>query len=325
MGSAPGSPNGDEARPITIVAAIVANLVIAAAKFVAAGITSSAALFAEGVHSTVDTCNDILLLFGHRRSRRPADGAHPFGYGKEIYFWTMIYSVLLFGIGGGVSIYKGVSQIRHPLETGNYIWSYVVLGVALLAEGTSWAIAVAKVSKEGRGHGFFNKLRASKDPSRFVVVSEDTAAIAGVLVAFGGVGLTHLTGSIYPDAVASILIGLLLCGAAIFLTVQTRQLLVGQAADPQIVKGIQQITDEMHLVDYAGPALTMHLGPHEVLAALDIKFNKSISSAQVARCVDELEAKIRERFPEITRIYVEAQLAIRDVDLHQPEAERTAE
>ena len=308
-----------DSNPITLIAAIVANLAIAVAKFFAATVSQSAALFAEGVHSLIDTANDVLLLFGHRRSRRPADADHPFGYGKEVYFWTMIYSVLLFGIGGGVSIFKGVTQLRHPVETGHFGWSYAVLGVALVAEGISWTIAVRKVHREGRGRSFLAKLRKSRDPSRFVVVGEDSAAILGVLVAFVGVGLTQLTGSVVPDALASIAIGLLLCVAAVFMTLQTKELLVGLSADRRVVAGIKELTDRLEDVEYSGPPLTMHLGPHEVLAALDIKFRPNMTAASVARCVDVLEAKIRERFPDITRIYIEAQLAPGDVELEQPD------
>ena len=203
--------------------------------------------------------------------------------------------------------------------------SYVVLGVALVAEGISWTIAARKVASEGRGVGFLHKLRHSRDPSRFVVVGEDTAAILGVLVAFVGIALTQLTGSVVPDAIASIIIGLLLCGAAVWLTMQTKQLLLGLAADPEVVSGIKELTDEHHDVEYAGPPLTMHLGPHEVLAALDIKFRATMTSDEVARCVDAIESEIRRRFPDITRIYVEAQLASGDVELEQPDPDESAQ
>lgn len=305
-------------RPLTVIVAMLANLVLALAKFVVAAVTGSAALFAEGVHSVVDTMNQGVLLFGERSSRRPADLGHPFGYGKEVYFWALIYSVLLFGVGGGVSIYKGIDALQSPELAHDVIYSYVVLAVALVAEGASWLYALRAVAREQQGATFADKLRATKDPTRFAVVAEDFAALVGVIIAAAGIGLSEVLRSPVPDAIASILIGVTLCVASVALTRRTRSLLVGQAASPQVVREIEQIVSRSPGVRYAGTPLTMHLGPAQVVAAINVKFEPDLSAADVARCVDELEQNIRSRFPEVARIFIEAQLATGDVEREQP-------
>lgn len=310
-----------EARPLTVVVAMLANLAIAAAKFVVAVMSGSAAMLAEGVHSIVDTGNQGLLLYGARRSCRAADASHPFGYGKEVYFWALIYSVLLFGLGGGVSIYNGIDELLHPSPTkGGFIWNYIVLTVALLAEGTSWIVALRTVQREGRNQTLWGKVRELNDPSRFVVLVEDSGAIAGVLIAFVGIGLTEYTGSSTPDAVASILIGVVLCVAAVSLTAKTKELLVGQAAAPDVVDAIKDILDQEPGVGFAGPPLTMHLGPSRALAAISIRFRPTLTAVEVARAVDRLEDAIRHEFPIFTDIFIEAQLATEDVKRELPES-----
>ncbi len=310
----------DSKRPVTVLAAMAANGAIAVAKFVAAAFSGSAAMFAEGVHSVVDTLNQALLLYGARRSERRADTKHPFGYGKEVYFWTLIYSVLLFGIGGGVSIYKGIHALSHPEQPGDLFWSVVVLAVALLAEGSSWLVALRAIKREESGRSLLGKLQRTTDPSRFVVLGEDSAAMLGIAVALVGVVASSLLSSPTPDAVASIVIGFILCGAALALTTKTKELLVGQAAPPDVVQEVQRIASNKRGIVYVGPPLTMHLGPHRLLAALDVKFGRDLNSAQVAGAVDDLEQSIRTRFPQITRIYIEAQLASQDVEREQPRA-----
>lgn len=308
----------NDTKPLTVVSAIVANITIAVAKFIAAAASGSAAMFAEGVHSVVDSLNQGIILLGLSRSNKAADPTHPFGYGKEVYFWTLIYAVLLFGIGGGVSIFKGVTRLSDPSVEGSFTWSYVVLAVAFVAEGTSWVIAVRAVRRKERGRGFFQKLVHSKDPARFVVVGEDSAALMGIVVAAVGILLTQLTGSHYPDAIASMLIGLILCAAAVYLVRQTKALLVGESADPEIVRGILELTERRSDVEHTGPPLTMHLGPRSVLVALDIEFRRDMSASDVAQAVDEIEDEIRERYSQVEKIYIEAQLVGRDVEKEQP-------
>jgi len=309
-----------ENKPTTVIAAMIANLTIAVAKFVAATVSGSAAMFAEGIHSVVDTCNQGLVLIGVKRSHRPADVGHPFGYGKEIYFWALIYAVLLFGIGGGLSIYEGIDRIRHPRFEGGFVWSYSVLGVAFLAESTSFVIAVRAVQRKERGRRFLDKLLHSKAPTRFLVVGEDGAAILGLATAAGGLALTQVLGDPLPDAVASLVIGAILCGVALYLTLQTKRLILGQAADPEIVESIRQMTSRRDDVEYAGAPLTMHFGPDRVLVALDLTFRAEMSATEVARAVDEIETDIRRRHPEVERIYVEAQLLKADIEREQPHA-----
>ena len=310
-------------RPLTVVVAMLANLAIAAAKFVAAAFSGSAAMFAEGVHSLVDTLNQGLLLYGVNRSLKLADRNHPFGYGKEVYFWALIYSVLLFGIGGGVSVYKGINALVSPSAPEALFWNYVVLGVAFAAECTSWVVAIRAVHREAKGHGLLHKLKRTTDPTRFIVIGEDSAAMLGIVVAFFGILLSQQMNVAYPDAVASILIGLILCGAALALTKKTKDLLVGQAAAPEVVQETRDLLQGKDGVLHVGPPLTMQLGPKEMLAAVDVKFSRRLTSVEVAHAVDEMEASMRSRFPQFTRIYIEAQLADRDIEREQPPSTHT--
>lgn len=290
-----------------VYAALAANGVIAAAKFVAAAITGSSAMLSEGIHSVVDTGNELLLLLGIRRSRRPPDAEHPFGHGKEIYFWGLLVAVLLFGIGGGLSMYEGVENLRHPRELKPPGWNYAVLAVAFVAESYSWVVARRSLGG-GRGlSGIWRAATESKDPAVFTVLGEDTAALAGLVIAFFGVLFEQLLGSPTPDAVASILIGLVLCTTALFLVWQTRGLLVGTSADAEVVRSVAAIVARDPEVLRAGPPLTMHLGPDDVLLALDVAFRENLSSGQVGAAIDRLEEAIRAEHPEIRRIYLEAE------------------
>lgn len=196
-------PEKAHEKPVTVIAAIVANLVIAAAKLIAASISGSSAMLAEGIHSIVDTGNEGLVLLGVARSKRPADDAHPLGYGPELYFYSLIVAIVLFGIGGGMSIFEGVHRLTHDEELGDPTWSYVVLAIAAVSEGTSLFIAVRAMYREDDRGGFFARVHRSKDPTRFLVVGEDTAALAGIVVAFLGILTTQLTGDIVWDAIGS--------------------------------------------------------------------------------------------------------------------------
>lgn len=293
--------------PIAVYGAMAANAVIAVAKFLAAGVTGSSALLAEGFHSVVDTGNQALLLLGLRRSRKPADRIHPFGYGQELFFWSLIVAMLLFGIGGGLSIYEGVLHVLNPVEVEDPFWSYVVLAVAAVSEGTSFAIAVREMLREREpGESFWHALRGSKDPSVFTVIGEDAAALAGLVVAFLGVWLGHRLGIPELDGAASVLIGLILCFVAVFLAVESRHLLLGESADPSLVQAIQEVTAEDPDVRRARPPLTMHLGRDQVLVNLDVEFRRSLSAEELASVVRRLERKIRERDARVRHIFIEA-------------------
>lgn len=301
-------------RLVTIVAAMVANLVITIAKLVMAGLSGSSAMLAEAVHSCIDTVNQALMVVGVRRSKRPPDRRHPFGYGQEVYFWTMIYAGLMFAIGGGVSIYEGIQGIRDPELPTSYLGSYIVLAVAFVAEGISWTIAMREVAERDPGRSLIDKLLGSKAPSRFVVVGEDGAALLGVAVAALGLGLTQATGSPVYDAVASLVVGALLGATAVYLTFQTRRLLVGQAADVELRERIEDVAAARDDVIDVGEAFTLHVGPHAILVAVDVRFREGLRTADVARAIDGIEDGIRNEDARIDRIFVEPQLRTEDLE-----------
>jgi cation diffusion facilitator family transporter len=301
-------PSAPSERTITVYGAMAANAVIAASKFAAAIISGSSAMLSEGIHSVVDTGNELLLLLGIHRSEKPADALHPFGYGKELYFWSLIVAILLFGLGSGMSIYEGISHIRHPAVIRDPTWNYVVLGIAFVAEGTSWAIALKKLlEKKKKGHGVWQALRDSKNPAVFVVLAEDSAALAGIVVAFLGVLLGHRLRNPYLDGAASIIIGLILTAVAGFLAYESRDLLVGESADAEVVQSIRKLAEADPAVVGAARPLTMHFGPDQVLLNLDIEFRPNLSASEVAAAVDRLEASIRREQPSIKRIFIEAE------------------
>ncbi|HEY1373772.1 MAG TPA: cation diffusion facilitator family transporter [Candidatus Binatia bacterium] len=289
-----------------IYAAIAANLAIATSKFVAATFTGSAAMAAEGIHSIVDTGNGALLLLGGRLSRQPADAAHPFGYGKELYFWTLIVAVVIFGIGGGVSIYEGILHLWHPVEFQNPIWNYAVLGFAFVAEGISFMFASKVFIAEKGERGIWRAVRTSKDPTTFAVLFEDGAAILGLIAAFIGVFLTHRLQNPYFDASASIVIGLILATVAVVLAYESKGLLVGESVDPEMLRDIRRLAESDPGVIKVHRAMTMYFGPETVLLAMDIGFRLDLSAAELERTVDRVEKKIRDRLPEVKHIFIEA-------------------
>lgn len=300
--------------PITVVGAIIANFVIAAAKFVAAIFTGSSSMLSEGIHSLADTGNEALLLLGVNLSRRPADETHPFGHGKELYFWSIIVAMILFGLGGGLSIYEGITHIQHPEVLRDPTWNYVVLGVAMLAEGTSLGIAVNEFFKKEKKpqEGIWQAILESKDPSIFVVLFEDSAAVTGLTLAFLGVYLSHRFKAPLFDGLASILIGILLASVALLLANQSRQLLLGERADPSTVDSIQEIAQDDPNVQSISDILTMHFGPKQVLLAMDVRFRDGLSGDGIADAMDRLESKIRKKHPEVDRIFIEAE-SVRDM------------
>lgn len=300
--------SGESESPVAVYGAIAANAVIAAAKFTAAFFTGSSSMISEGIHSVVDTGNECLMLLGIKRSDRPADAMHPFGHGKELYFWSLIVAIVLFGIGGGLSVYEGLTHILNPGTLEDATWNYVVLGIAAVAEGTSWTIALREfLPTIGEQESFWDALRTSKDPTVVTVLFEDSAALAGLLFAFGGVLLSHWLGNPLYDGIASILIGLTLAVVAAFLAYESRSLLLGEGADPAIVEDIRKLVADYPAVDSVERPLTMHFGPDNVLLNLDVHFRKDVPPADIATTIDRLEKAIREQHPIIKRIFVEAQ------------------
>ncbi len=290
----------------TIYAAITANLAIAVVKFIAAGITGSSAMLAEGIHSTVDTGNELLLLLGLRRSKKPADDSHPFGYGQELYFWTLVVALLIFAIGGGMSIYEGINRIRHPEPLSDPFWNYMVLGFAVIFEGYSWNVALQEFLATKGEDNLWQALKDSKDPTIFTILFEDTAALIGLLLAFLGIFCGHLFNNVYLDGVASIAIGITLAGVAILLALESKGLLIGEGADAEIVASIRSLTLRDPAVKKVIKVLTLHFGPEEILLNLEIQFTDELSAADLAIAVERLETTIRTQHSEIQNIFIEA-------------------
>jgi len=291
---------------IAVYGAVAANLAIATMKFVGAAATGSSAMLSEGIHSVVDTGDGVLLLVGMHLAGRPADERHPFGYGKELYFWSLIVAVLIFGVGGGVSIYEGILRLLEPRPVEDAGWSYAILGGAALFEGASLGVAIRQFRRSIAGAPFWASLRSSKDPTLYTVIAEDSAALAGLAAAATGIYGSHALGMPAFDAGASVVIGLLLCGVSSLLILQARRLLVGEAVDTAMAEAIRAIAQNEPSVHRAGWPLTMHLGPDDVLLALDAEFKTGVPAEEVGHAINRMEAAVRERFPEIGRIYIES-------------------
>lgn len=290
-----------------VYGALLANIAIAALKFVVAMITGSSAMWSEGIHSSVDTGNQILMLIGLRRSRRPPDRGHPFGHGKELYFWNLLVAVLIFGVGGGVSAYEGILHILHPVSIQTPQWNYLVLSFAFLFEGISLSIALrAFTSMHGHGN-LLNNIIASKDPTAYTVIAEDTAALGGVILAALGIFLSDRFHLPVFDGVASVLIGLLLAAVATFLIREGRGLIVGESVDWRTANEIMRLAREDPLVESVSRPLTMYLGPQEALLTLDVQFRGNASANEVAEAIEKMKARLHRRFPDLKRIYVEAE------------------
>jgi cation diffusion facilitator family transporter len=294
-------------RPKAVYAAIAGNLAIAAIKFIAAAFTGSSAMLAEGVHSLVDTGNGALILLGLRLSRRPADARHPFGHGKELYFWTLVVAIIIFGVGGGISFYEGIRHLREPGPVENLAWAYGVLAASFVFEGYSWMVAVREFRREVAGQPWLAAIRASKDPTNFTVLFEDTAALLGLVVALAGVYAADRFGNPYLDGVASIVIGVILAAVAVFLAAESKGLLIGEAVDAEISASVRKIAEGEPRVRRALRLLTMHLSPQEVLLALELEFQPGPSAADAAAAVERIDRAIRAAHPEIKHIFIEAQ------------------
>ncbi|MBP5975642.1 cation transporter [Brasilonema sp. CT11] len=290
----------------TIFVAMGANLAIAITKFIAAAFTGSSAMISEGIHSLVDTSDQLLLLLGIRMSKKPADDSHPFGYGQELYFWTLIVAILIFAIGGGMSIYEGISHLIHPSPLEDPMWNYIVLGLAIVFEGYSWTVALKEFLPTKGNQSFWQAIKSSKDPTVFTVLFEDTAAILGLLVALVGIFLGHFFNNPYFDGVASIIIGVLLAVVAVLLARESKGLLVGESANPHTIANIRSLAKTEPNVQDVMRVLTMQLSPQEVLLNLEIQFCKHLSGEEIALTVERLEEKIRLSHPEIKQIFIEA-------------------
>lgn len=294
-----------EESKIAVFAAIAGNLAIAITKLIAAYFSGSSAMLSEGIHSLVDTGNGALLLVGLRKSRKPADDVHPFGHGNELYFWPLVVAILIFALGGGMSVYEGITHLTNPHHSDPK-WNYIVLGLAFIFESISCYFAFKAFRKEIRPGGIIKTIRGSKDPNSFTVLFEDTAAMLGLIVAFIGIFLGQVLENPYLDGVASIVIGVILALVACFLAYETKGLLIGEGVDPEKLQSIREIAGADEAVAEVKKSLTLHFGPSEVLLTLDVGFKEGLSAEAVSQSINRMERAIRERHPEIKYIFVEA-------------------
>jgi len=290
-----------------IYAALLGNLLIAVTKFIAAFMTRSSAMLSEGIHSLVDTGNQALLLYGIHRSKRPPDDEFPFGYGKEVYFWSFVVALLVFALGAGVSIYEGIHRLSHPVVIKDPSLSYGVLAISFIFEGSTWLFALREFSRQKGRRGYLEAVHWGKNPPLFMVLFEDSAATLGLIVAFLGVWLGHKTGNMAYDGWASIVIGLILGATAVWLAVETKGLLIGESALPEVVRGIQALAGAFPEIEHVNEVLTLHMGPENVLVNLSVDFQNDISAERVEKVICELDQAIKERFPLVTRVFVEAE------------------
>ena len=295
---------------LAVVAAVIGNLIIAVIKFIAAIFTGSSAMISEGIHSVVDTGNGLLLLLGMKDAGRPADAEHPFGYGKSLYFWTNIVAISIFGIGGGMSVFEGatyVSSVTPSTELGDPTVAYIVLAIALLVEFSSFTIAFRTFRKARREMGTWKFIKRSKDPSLYAVVFEDSAAILGLVFVFPGIFLGHLFHNPYLDGIASIAIGLLLMSMAWFLASRTKGLLMGEGVSPEELMDIRRRVDSDVAVEKAGDILTMYMGPHDLIVNMGVCFVEGTTDQQMHDSIHRFEAHLTKAYPEIKRVYIEAE------------------
>ncbi|WP_158828067.1 cation diffusion facilitator family transporter [Mucilaginibacter lacusdianchii] len=288
-----------------IYTAFAANLLIATTKLVAAFFTGSSAMVSEGIHSLVDTSNEVLLLLGIKQSQKPADATRPFGYGKELYFWSFVVSLLFFALGGGFSIYEGIEHLMHPEEVKNPIWNYAVLGIAFVFDGISFITALKEFNRQRGSMSFWRAIHVSKDPSTFVVLFEDAADVIGILIAFTGILLGQLLHNPYIDGIASIMIGVLLTVVAILLVRESRSLLMGESADPDELKQVTNIASEHNDVEQVAQCLSMYLAPEEIILVLKMHFREGISSEQLAGSIETVRRNIQEQYPHYKQLFIE--------------------
>lgn len=299
----------------SIYAAIASNLAIAVTKFIAASFTGSAAMLSEAIHSLVDTGNGGLILLGVRKSRKPPDSDHPFGHGHELYFWTLVVGVLIFAVGGGISTYEGILHMAHPVMPKNPAWSYAVLGVATVFEGTSWMFGWKAFSAERGRRGVFQAIHETKDPTSFTVLLEDSAALLGLVFAFLGIFLGTQFGLPYLDGLASVIIGLLLCGVAILMVYESKGLLIGESLEPEALESIRKLVEADPGVESVGHLHSMYLGADEVLLTIELRFCPIISALEVRKAAGRIRDGIRSQHPDVKRIFFGAEALSEDGDI----------
>jgi cation diffusion facilitator family transporter len=287
-----------------ILTALAANVGIAIAKFVAAGITGSSAMVTEGVHSLVDSTNHVLLLYGTKRSVKAADAMHPLGYGRELYFWSFVVAILVFSLGAGVSLYEGILHVLEPVEATDPTIAYIVLAVAAALEGWSTLAAFNEFNRTRGTKSIFRALRDTKDAPTLIVLLENAGAMAGLGIAALGIAIAHATGNPIWDGVASILIGLVLAATAVMLLIEAKGLLIGESADPAVVAALHDCAAGHAGVLSVREVLTVHQAPDMIVAVISADFDDAISAREVEQTVRDIEASIAASFPLVARVYV---------------------
>jgi cation diffusion facilitator family transporter len=290
-----------------IYAALIGNSLIAITKFIAASITGSSAMISEGIHSLVDTGNQVLLLYGMKQAKKPADERFPFGHGKEIYFWSFVVAILIFALGAGISIYEGVIHILHPKPVTDTFINYIVLGLAILFEGAAWLFAFKEFTAVKGKWGYIEAVQRGKDPTMFVVLFEDSAAMLGLVVALVAILLVDLTGILYFDGIASILIGFILGGTAVWLAYETKGLLIGEAANRPVREGIRDIVQKADYVEHVNEVLTMHMGPDYILVNISVDFIDDAMAEDIENAVSRMDKEIKQQYPNVKRVFIEAE------------------
>lgn len=291
-------------RNVVVWAALAANLGIAVAKFIAAAITGSTAMLTEGIHSVVDSGNQVLLLYGERRAKRPPDALHPFGYGRELYFWAFVVAILIFAVGAVVSVYEGWLHWSEPEALHPPLINYIVLTVAFLMEGTSWLIALREFGSAKGDAGWWQAVKDSKDPATFTVLFEDSAALAGLAVAALGVWSSHYFEDARLDGAASIAIGVILAFVAVFLAREAKGLLIGERADPALVAGVGRIVGAHAAITAVNHVRTIHTAPRQVFAAISADFDDALTMGEAEQLIEDIEDQLRAAFPQLSSIYI---------------------
>jgi cation diffusion facilitator family transporter len=290
-----------------IYVALAANAVIATAKFIAAAITGSSAMFSEGIHTSVDTGNQLMLLLGLKKAKQPADKNHPFGYGKEIYFWCFIVAIMVFAIGAGISIYEGIHSVMDPHPIENVLISYGVLGFGILLTGVAWYFAWKEFKHIKGNRGLFEAVHKEKNPTTFVVLFEDSAALLGLFVAIAGIGLSQWTGNPIFDGIASICIGVILGSTAAWLAYETKGLLIGESAQTPTVQGINTLAQKLDAIKNVNEVLTMHVGPEYILVTITADFDNKLNAGAIEQSVAGLTKDIKAKYPRVKRVFIEAE------------------
>ena len=289
----------------SVLAALSANAGIAVTKLIAAAISGSTAMLAEGIHSIADTGNQLLLLLGMRRSTRPPDDDHPFGHGKERFFWTFVVALTLFTVGGLVSIGRGVQGLIHKEETPGLWLGLIVLILAAIFEGSALRVALRSFNRERGRRSFYSGLRRAKNPETLTVVFEDSAALSGIAAAIVGLVLSHVTDNARFDAAGAVVVGVILVVVAFALARESRDLLLGESATPEVRRQIREAIDSCDDVDEIRDLLTMHVGPDDVLVNVEIAFKDGLDTDGVEAAILAVEERIFEAVPTAAKIFVE--------------------